>query len=126
MKFEVRNIDILVENCNLARPKPILSSANFTVFYRFLGKKTVNGKTVKKSGKNGKRQTAPPLICILHTICMCMLVCTYVLTLTVHSLTHFYFCLVQLAAVAVLSALSIIDRPVTTIPSSISFFCFCL
>ena len=30
----------------------------FTVFYRFLGKKTVNGetvKTVKKNGKNGKR-----------------------------------------------------------------------
>ena len=30
----------------------------FTVFYRFLGEKTVNGKTVKtvkKNGKNGKR-----------------------------------------------------------------------
>ena len=43
-KFEiqVRNIDILHENCNLVRPKSILSSANFYRFLPLFGRK--NGK----------------------------------------------------------------------------------
>ena len=48
MKFEVRNIDILYENYNFAVQNPFYLVQIFTVFYRFLGKKTVNGKTVKK------------------------------------------------------------------------------